>query len=109
MNTLSYTPKLTVKNKDHAYAEQLIPHGQCVVTYQLVLFNVQFTVNSCATSIMDERRANFGAAQYAAKYSNFTLDDKFINLVAKMNNAVPLIINPFHLKGNMLCCTGHCN
>jgi len=33
--------KLTVKNKDHAYAEQLIPHSQCVVMHQLVLFGFQ--------------------------------------------------------------------
>ena len=34
--------KLTVKNKNHAHNEQLIPHGQCVGSvYQLVLFTVQ--------------------------------------------------------------------
>jgi hypothetical protein len=33
--------KLTVQNKDHAFAEQLIPHSQCIVTYRLVLFTVQ--------------------------------------------------------------------
>jgi hypothetical protein len=33
--------KLTVNNKDQAYAEQLIPHSQCVVMYQLVLQSVQ--------------------------------------------------------------------
>jgi hypothetical protein len=27
----------------------------------------------------------------------------------KMNNAVPLILHPFHPKGKMLCCTGHLN
>ena len=33
--------KLTVKNKDHAYSEQLIPHSQCVVTKHSVIFSVQ--------------------------------------------------------------------
>jgi len=32
LNTL----KLTVKNKDVAYAEQLIPHSQCVVMYKSI-------------------------------------------------------------------------
>jgi len=27
----------------------------------------------------------------------------------KMNNAVHLILNPFHLKGKMLCCMEHLN
>jgi hypothetical protein len=43
------------------------------------------------------------------KYSNFTLDDKLLNLMGKMNNAVPLILNTFHLKGKMLCHIGHLN
>jgi len=29
--------------------------------------------------------------------------------MGKMNNAVRLILNPFHLKGKMLCCMGHLN
>jgi len=57
----------------------------------------------------DDRRANFGAAHYAVKYSDFTLDDKLLNLMGKMNNAVPLILNPFYLKGKMLCHIGHLN
>jgi hypothetical protein len=58
---------------------------------------------------MDNRTANFGAAKYAFKYSNFTLHDKSLNLMGKMNNAVYLILNPFHLKGKMLCHIGHLN
>jgi hypothetical protein len=58
---------------------------------------------------MDDRSANFGAAQYTIKYSNFTLDDKLLKLMGKMNNAVRLILNPFHLKGKMLCHIGHLN
>jgi hypothetical protein len=64
--------------------------------------------NACAPSVMDDRSANFGAAQYAVNYS-FTLDDKLLNLMGKMNNAVPLILNPFHLKGKMLCHIGNFN
>jgi hypothetical protein len=42
--------------------------------------------------MMDDRSANFGAAQYTVKkYSNFTLDDNLLNLMGKMNNAVHLI------------------
>jgi len=41
--------------------------------------------------MMDERVDNFGAVQYPVKYSNFTLDDKSLNLIGEMNNAVPLI------------------
>jgi len=48
---------------------------------------------------MDDRTANFGAGQYAVKDSNFTLDNKLLNLMGKINNAVSLISNPFHLKG----------
>jgi hypothetical protein len=59
--------------------------------------------------MMDDRTANFGAAQYTAKYSNFTLDDKLLNLMGEMKNAVPLILHPFHLKDKMLCCIGHLN
>jgi hypothetical protein len=40
---------------------------------------------------MDDGSANFGAARYAVKYSNFTLDDKLLKLMGKMNNAVLLI------------------
>jgi hypothetical protein len=57
--------------------------------------------------MMDDRTANFGAAQYTVKYSNFTLDDKLLNLMGKMNNTVHLIINPFHLKGKTLHPIGH--
>jgi hypothetical protein len=62
--------------------------------------------NACASSVMDDRSANFGAAQYAVKYS-FTLDDKLLKLMGKINNYGPLILNPFHLKGKMLCHIGH--
>jgi len=77
--------KLTVQNNDHAYAEQLIPHSQCVVNYKTVIFRVQIltTLHACASSMMDDRADNFGAAQYQVKYSNFTLDDKFLNLTEK--------------------------
>jgi hypothetical protein len=72
--------KLTVKNKDHAYTQQLIPHSQCVVVYTSWYFSVfKLTDNVCAPSMMDDRTANFGAAQYTVKYSNFTLDDKLLN------------------------------
>jgi hypothetical protein len=63
--------------------------------------------NACAPSMMDDRSANSGTVQYAVMYSNFTLDDKLLNLMGKMNNAVPLILNPIHLKGKMLCHIGH--
>ena len=64
--------KLTVKNKDHAYAAQLIPHSQCVVVYTSWYFSVfKLTDNACAPSMMDDRSANFGAAQYTVKYLNF--------------------------------------
>jgi hypothetical protein len=76
--------KLTVKNKDHAYPEQLIPHGQCGVVYTGWYCSVfKLTYNACAPSVMDERSANIGAAQYAVKYSNFNLDDKLLNLMKK--------------------------
>jgi len=55
----------------------------------------KLTDNACAPIKMDERTANIRAVQYAVKYSNFTLDDKLLNLMGKMNNAVPLILNPF--------------
>jgi hypothetical protein len=72
--------KLTVKNKDHAYAEQLIPHGQCVVVYTSWYFSLfRLTDNTCAPSRMDDRTANFAAAQYTVKYSKFTLDVKLLN------------------------------
>ena len=54
---------------------------------------------------MVDRTVNFGAAQYTVKYSNFTLDDKLLNLMGEMKNA--LILNPFHLKHKMLCCIGY--
>jgi hypothetical protein len=53
--------------------------------------------------MMDDRTANFEAVQYAVKYSNFNLNDKLLNLLGKMNNAVQLILNPFPVKGKMLC------
>jgi hypothetical protein len=62
----------------------------------------KLTDNACAPSMMVDRTANFGAAQYTVKYSNFTLDGKLFNLMGKTNNAVPLILNPFHLKGKMM-------
>ena len=83
--------KLTVKNNDHAYAEHLIPHSQSVVNYKTVIFRVQIltTLHSCASSMMGDRADNFGAVQYQVKYSNFTYDDKFLNLMGEMNNPVP--------------------
>jgi hypothetical protein len=36
--------------------------------------------------MMDDRTANFGAAQYAVRYTNFTVDDKLLNLMVKINN-----------------------
>jgi len=56
-----------------------------------------------------DRTANFGAAQYKVKYSDITLDDKLLNCMDEMNNAAPLILNHFHLKGKMLCHIGHLN
>jgi hypothetical protein len=47
---------LTVKKKDDAYAEQLIPHSQ----WYFSVFKL--TGNTCAPSMMDDRSANFGAA-----------------------------------------------
>jgi hypothetical protein len=101
--------KLTVKNKVHASAEQLIPHGQCVVAYRSGLFGVQTltTLHACASSMMDGGAANFGAVQYPGRYSNFTLDDKLLNLMDKLNYAVALIVHPCHPKGKTLCWTGH--
>jgi len=103
--------QLTVQTNDHAYTEQLILHSQFVVTYQRGLFRVRTTttLHACASSMMDGGAANFGAVQYPGRYSNFTLDDKLFNLMCKMNNAVPLILQPFHPKGKMLCSTGHLN
>ena len=71
------------------------------------MFNL--TDNACAPRMVDDRSANFGAAHYTVKYPNFTLDEKLLNLMGKMNNAVPLILNPFHLKDKMLCHIGHFN
>ena len=74
------------------------------------------TDNACAPSVMDDRTANFGAAQYTVKYWNLTLDDKLLNLMGKIkntvpviSNTVPVISNTFHLKHKMLCCIGHLN
>jgi hypothetical protein len=39
--------------------------------------------------------------------SNFTSDDKLLNLMGKMNNAVRLILNHFHPKHKLLCHIGH--
>jgi len=54
------------------------PHSQCVVMYQTGLFSVQTqtSLHACASSTMDGGAANFGAAQYPGRYSNFMLDDK---------------------------------
>ena len=60
-----------------------------------------------ASSMTDGGAENFGAAQYPGRYSNFTFDSNLFTLMCKMNNAVPLILHPFHEKGKMLCCTGH--
>jgi len=109
-STINTHLKLTDKNKDHAYTEKLIPHSQCVVVYANWYFSVfKLTDNAFTPSMMDDRTANFRAAQYRVKYSNFTSEDKLLNLIGKMNNAVPLILNPFHLKGKMLCHNGHLN
>jgi hypothetical protein len=59
--------------------------------------------------LVDGGAANFGAAQYPGRYSNFILDDKLFNIMCEMNNAVPLILHPFQPKGKMLCCSGHLN
>ena len=67
------------------------------------------TDNARAPSMMVDRTANFGAAQYTVKYWNFTLDDKLLNVMGKIKNTVPLISNTFHLKHKMLCCIGHLN
>jgi len=39
--------------------------------------------------MMGDRADNFGAVQYQVKYSNFTLNDKFLDLMGEMNNPVP--------------------
>jgi len=77
--------------------------------YQWGLSSVQTltSLHACAYSMMDGRAANFGGAQYTVKYSNFNLDDKLFNLMGEINNAVPLILHPFHPKCKMLCCIGH--
>jgi hypothetical protein len=59
--------------------------------------------------MMDGGAANFGAAQYPGRYSISNLDDKLLNLICEMNNAVPLILHPFHPKDKMLCHIGHLN
>ena len=95
--------KLIVKNKDHAYAEQLIPHSRCVVVYTSWYFSLfKLNDNACAPSMMDDRSANFGAAQYTVKYSNFTFYDKLLNSRGEMNNAVTLILTTFIWKAR--CC-----
>ena len=102
--------KLTVNNKDHCICWTAHPpQSMCCSVYQLVFFVFKLTDNACAPSMMDDRSANFGAAQYTVKYLNFTLDDKLLNWMGKMNKAVPLILNPLHLKGKMLCCMRHLN
>jgi len=53
--------------------------------------------------MMDGGAANYGAARYPGRSSNCSLDDKLFNLMHEMNNAVPLILHPFHPKGKMLC------
>jgi hypothetical protein len=58
---------------------------------------------------MDGGAANFGAVQYPRRYSKSTLDDKLFNLMGEMNNAVPIILHPFHPKGKTLCRIGHFN
>jgi hypothetical protein len=59
--------------------------------------------------MMDDRTAEFGAAQYVVKYSNFTLDDNKLYLMGKIKNAVTLISNPFRMKGKMLSHIGNLN
>jgi hypothetical protein len=59
--------------------------------------------------MMDGGAENFGAVQYPGRYLDFTLDGKLLNFMCEMNNAVPLILHPFHPKGKMLCCIGHMN
>jgi hypothetical protein len=52
--------------------------------------------------MMDGGAANFGAEQYPIRYSNFTLDDKLLNLMDKIHYAVILIVHTFQPKGK--CC-----
>ena len=86
------------------------PMVSVLVVYTSWYFSLfRLTDNACAPSMMDDRTANFAAAQYAVKYSNFTLDDKLLNWMGEMNNAVRLILNSFHLKHKMLCHIGHLN
>jgi hypothetical protein len=59
--------------------------------------------------MMDGGAGNFGAVQYPDRYSNFTLEDKLLNFMCEMNNAVPLILHPFHPKSKMLCRIGRLN
>ena len=51
--------------------------------------------------------ANFEAAQYAGRYSNFTLDDKLLNIMDKIDYAGPLFLHPLHTLRKTLCHTGH--
>ena len=54
--------KLTDKNKDHVYAEQLMPHGQCVVILPFSNFqcsNILTALHACASSMMDNTVDNF--------------------------------------------------
>jgi hypothetical protein len=53
------------------------------------------TANACAPIMMDDRTASFGDMQYTVKYSNFTLDDRLLNLMGEMNNAFPFNFKPF--------------
>ena len=57
--------------------------------------------------MMGGRAANFVAAQYAGRCSNFTLDDKLLNVMDKIDYAGPLFLHPFHLKEKTLCYIGH--
>jgi hypothetical protein len=59
--------------------------------------------------MVDGGEANFGAAQYTGRYSKSRLDDKLLNLMCEMNNAVTLISHPIHPKHKMLCHIGHLN
>jgi len=87
--------KLTDKNKEHAYAEQLMPHGQCVVILPFSNFqysNILTAVYVCASSIQTFWQHYMFVhlvwwiiqqtilELHSVKYSNFTLDDKLFNI-----------------------------
>ena len=57
--------------------------------------------------MMDGGAANFAAAQYPGRYSNFMFHDRLLNLMYKLKYGVPLIVHPCHPKGKTLCRTGH--